>query len=495
MKATKYIFIIFCFGIIVSLYSCEDFLTTEPTTDISDNEVFKTVEGAQVALSGCYYHLRRQGGGGNTRQDDWGIPSLHLTFEACGPDIVLWGGWYMYDYAFWDHTRSDIFKSTILWNFHYRLITNVNPIINEVDNAVGSDEEKRHIKGQALALRGWAYFNLIRLYQQTYIIAKEMPGVPVYTETTTSVTEGKGRGTVEETYKRITDDLEDAVTLLAGFNRGGRKNIINRQVAQSILSEVYLTMNQWQKAADNANQARSGYNLMSREQFQAGFNDISNPEWIWGMEQTEEQNMGDYSPFAAWASWTRKCFSWENFLLCMDFMEMFEASDVRSQFRHPWPTMTAPYNEIYATEKFRDTDDCRGSIVFTRSAAMYLTEAEALARLGLDGQAQSVLWQLQDRRSATRSLSTGQQLIDDILIERRKELYGEGYVWFDLIRNQLPLDRRNLRGHINNQYYPAHSWRFIYQIPIHEMTNNDNIRLGDWPLGDQNPLDGIYIPQ
>ena len=58
-------------------------------------------------------------------------------------------------------------------------------------------------KGQALALRGWAYFDLARLYQQTYAIAKDMPGVPIYTEPTVDGTQGKPRGT----WKNLSADL------------------------------------------------------------------------------------------------------------------------------------------------------------------------------------------------------------------------------------------------------------------------------------------------
>jgi hypothetical protein len=322
-----------------------------------------------------------------------------------------------------------------------------------------------------------------------------MPGVPIYTATTTGSTEGAPRGTVEQTYKRITDDLEEAVGLLTGFNRNDRKHVVNQRVAQGILAEVYLTMNRWHDAATVAAEARAGFPLMDTLQFVTGFNDITNPEWMWGMEQTAEQNMSDYSPFSMWRG-PRICPSFDNFMLSQDFVEKFEKNDVRSQFHHLFPALPAPFNQRFSTFKFIDTEVCRGSIVFMRSASMFLIEAEALARdTGRsDGEARAVLNQLQSKRRASLTQTSGQQLIDDILIERRKELYGEGYIWFDMIRNQQPLDRRNIRGHHSKHYFPAHSWRFIYQIPIHEMGNNINMRQGDWPLGCQNPFDGVYVP-
>ena len=100
-----------------------------------------------------------------------------------------------------------IFRTDQLWTFHYRLVNNLNSVITYVDDSEGEDMDKQYIKGQALALRGWAYFDLARLYQQTYAIAKDMPGVPIYTEPTVDGTQGKPRGTLEETYQQILIDL------------------------------------------------------------------------------------------------------------------------------------------------------------------------------------------------------------------------------------------------------------------------------------------------
>lgn len=83
-------------------------------------------------------------------------------------------------------------------------------------------------------------------------------------------------------------------------------------------------------------------------------------------------------------------------------------------------------------------------------------------------------------------------MIESILLERRKELYREGYSWYDIIRNQKPLERKG--NHINYGGYkpfPAKSWRFVYQIPNNEMVNNKSLKQGIWPAGDQNPFDGV----
>ena len=483
---TKYLIVV---GLaLFGFAACSDFLETNPSSSVSDASVFNTVQGAQSALNGCYYQLE-SGNGGAGRQDDWGYPTHQMTYDVCGEDIIVWGGWYGYDYNFWGHTRGDIFKSQALWNFYYRLINNVNSVIAYTPDATGDNATKNHILGQAYAMRGWAYFQLIRLYQHTYIIAKSMPGVPLYTEPTTDKTEGKARGTVQQVYDQIVKDLLEAETLLAGFERGARKNKINRNVCQGFLAEVYLTMNNWSKAAEYANKARSGYPLTSNALYQAGFNDLSTNSWMWGIAPTKDQNMSDYSPFAMWANWTRAGFTFQCFFLANDFVALFEDGDIRKeQFEYVW-------NVIFFSYKFRDNDDLIGNIVFMRSEAMLLMEAEAQARAGNETAAKNLLWQLQEMRGASRSQESGNNLIEKILIEKRKELYGEGFAWFDIIRNQKPLLRTG--NHISyggNKPLPARSWRFVYQIPNNEMVNNKALTSGIWPNGDQNPFDGIYTP-
>lgn len=489
MKSIKYIRQIISAGCLFFLLTaCSDFLDTNPSTSVADTEVFKTTAGAQAALNGSYYHMRAYDSGGVDRQDDYGIPSIQIISDLSGEDMIAWGGWYNYVYNYWGETRGDIFRSRQLWNFHYRLINNVNAIIANIDECEGPEQDKKYIKGQAKAIRGWAYFGLARLFQQTYIIAKDMPGVPIYLEPTTETTQGKPRGTLEETYTQILADLTEAEQLLEGFNRGNRINNMDQNVVQGILAQVYQVMNNWPKCEEYAQKLVDKYPLTTNEQYLAGFNDETIPSWIWGMRQTEEQNMGDYSIFAMWANDTRKCFTFRAYFVASDFVDLFEEEDIRYQFEFWW-------DQIHASFKFRDNDECRGSIVFMRTEEMLLTAAEAMARQGKEEDAKTLLWELQDLRNAKRSESTGQELIEDILLEKRKEMYGEGHALFDIVRNQKPLLRSG--NHINYggaTPQPARSWRFIFQLPSNEMKNNEALVDGIWPNGDQNPFDGVYEP-
>ena len=82
----------------LSVVSCKDFLETNPTSSVSDNQVFTSIQGANAALNGCYNLLHFSAG---SRQDLNGYVSQICTFDTTGEDVIVNGGWYGYDYNFW----------------------------------------------------------------------------------------------------------------------------------------------------------------------------------------------------------------------------------------------------------------------------------------------------------------------------------------------------------------------------------------------------------
>jgi len=482
---------ILCSGTI----SCKkDYLDTNPSTQVSDQVLFTSVDGAQTLLNGTYAYMRLRGAGTtddpfapNTAIDvEYGtIVQYDNNFDAAANDLIVRAS-QGYIQSFYAHnlaeTRADAALTRNVWAYFYTVINNANLIINNIDNIEGAAATKNPIKGQALAIRGWAYFYLVRLYQQHYTGAKDMPAVPYYSEGGTK--EGKPRETVSTIYANVLADLTSAVDLLNGFVRpSGIKSQIDKSVAQGILAEVYLTTEDWTNAATTARMARTGYPLLTADQFRSGFNDQALPEWMWSAPQSSDSNFGNASPFTLWANQTRGTrWTFDFFYVNDVFKDLFEADDVRSQF---WLRTDVG---LWTSDKFREAADFYGDVVLMRAAEMYLIEAEAIARSGNDAGAKDVLWQLQDARRATRSASVGTALIDDILLERRKELYSEGQAWFDLIRTHRPVHREG--DHPSKPEIPAYSWKFVLQLPTGEFNSNRALTPAD-----QNPYDGIYSPK
>ena len=81
--------------------------------------------------------------------------------------------------------------------------------------------------------------------------------------------------------------------------------------------------------------------------------------------------------------------------------------------------------------------------------------------------------------------ATGTALLDAILLERRFELWGEGFRGRDIKRLKIPLDRTGSNFDPVLALYmilPAEDNRFVYQIPQGEIDANENISDDD-----QNP--------
>ena len=461
--------------------ACDDYLSTSPSNDVTESMLFGNVSGAQIVLNGVYAKMKNTIGLGPERK---GFAGIQQYASTAGSDIMLqthgYGGYYCYEYQS-VRTEANSAVTKAYWEYYYTIINNVNIILGKIDNIEGDQAKKDNIKGQALAIRGWAYFGLARLYQQTYLIAKNKPCVPIYTERTTPEREQADRASVQQVYDLILADLEASLPLLNNFKRTGLE-FINKDVANGILSQVHLTMGNWSKAASYANAARTGYTLMSGSEFRSGFA-TKNAEWIWGIKQTVSDNIKNENLFAMWNSNGHRLLvnagGTTEFFPSDEFRSLFDNTDVRNQFR-----LDARYGKL-TSDKFRDlAPDHLGDMIVMRAAEMYLNEAEGMARDNQISGALVLLNELQKKRGVAVVTSTNDknQLIEAILLERRKELFSEGFDLFDMLRLEKNLVRSG--DHINKFTIPAHSYRFILQIPIDEMNMGG--------ISEQNPFDAIY---
>jgi starch-binding outer membrane protein, SusD/RagB family len=475
MKRLGLIFII----LVGLLTACsEEFLETSPTNQISDADVFKSVAGCQTVLDGVLRDMRAF----RTNHDQFGVKALDLAMDLMGEDMVAAEHhWFGFDYKL-DNNQASYRRPLWAWSQFYRIINNVNNIIVNIDNATGtSAAQKANIKGQALALRGYAYHNLAENFQLAYAKDPNAPGVPIYTEPTTV---GKARASVADVYKQAEDDLNEAIALMTA-NPFARRHIsdITLQVAHGLRARVALYKEDWPNARDHALAARTGYSLNTRAQFAAGFDNFNNQVWMWGLQINDEQSTIYASLFShldmtiggyAGLGYSRK-------LVSSALRDMMTDGDIRKDL----VTAGLVNLKFYAGGKKGFSAD----YVMMRPEEMLLIEAEARYRLNDIAGAQGLVETLRNARYAapTTVALTGQALLNAIHLERRIELWGEGFRMRDIRRLQLPLDRTGSthQSYSNDPLYltlPANSPLFIYKIPQSEIDNNDNMTESD-----QNP--------
>ena len=103
-----------------------------------------------------------------------------------------------------------------------------------------------------------------------------------------------------------------------------------------------------------------------------------------------------------------------------------------------------------------------------------------MARQGSNAAAQDVLFELVSARDSgyEKSTNTGQALVDEILLQRRFELFLEGHRWFDMLRNDEELDLEGSGASPDlyldgfHQDRPSVNNNWMFRIPQRELDAN-----------------------
>ena len=468
-----------------------DFLDKEPTDSVSSDEVGvpgnaeRLFNGAWYNLFEYVYTLANSGYRGLQCQDDMMADDV-VSRPAYG---------FNSSYQFNDIAIPNNTRTSFAWYLMYKTIDNCNTALA----IQGDTEALRQAQGQALALRAFCYLHLAQHYQFTYLKDPAAPCVPIYTEPTTDDTAPKGKSTVAQVYRRVFDDLALAKDYLKNYTRkgDGQKFKPDVNVVNGLLARAYLLTGQWEEAAKAAAAARQGYSLMTTAAEYEGFNNISNKEWIWGHPQTLAQSSASYNFYFLDATHVG---AYSSFMADPHFRDTFSDGDIRLEL-FQW--MREGY---LGYKKFHMRADDTADLVLMRASEMLLVEAEALARDGFPEKAVVPLNELRHARGLGDYDLTGksqQDVIDEILMERRRELWGEGFGITDILRTQQSVKRtmlsaeeqkqevdawqegggfakRNPLGHwfvtfSEGEVFVPNSTNYLYAIPKEETDANPNL--------------------
>ncbi|WP_445722331.1 RagB/SusD family nutrient uptake outer membrane protein [Flavobacterium sp.] len=466
---------------ILSLISCdvENYLEeAKPTNELAEAD-------PELLLVGMYSAYRDFYGGnhdvGTSKAFDLGADVMGRDLQV--PDF----NWYIFEHR-WDVVViPDARRNNYVWDMCYKLIANANNVMYEIDsNPSGLSQAKLDsYRGQALTMRALAYFNLIRSFQFTYAKDPTLPGVPLDLSITDA--DPKPRGTVQGVYDQMYLDLNEAISLMT-TERYGNKYRVNVNVAKGVFARVALEKQDYVRAQQMAADAQVGFPLMDNATYAAGFNDFNNPEWLLGFPFNANENWG-FASFFSFIDHERSA-GYKDIYVNSAFYDLFGANDIRKALIVTTGQPLAS-GKMYRTRKFRDLTDLTGNLVCMRASEMKLIEIEAKAHSDLAGAKQDLL-AFQLLRDTDAILSTALTLdafIDEVLVERRKELYGEiGVDYFDMKRHQKSMQRAGnaTRAVVSFGIFdviPATSNKWNFLIPQTEIDLNPNIGPED-----QNPL-------
>ena len=499
MKVLKSIYkVMGCAILAASLSSCvNDWLDVAPSDGTDADAALTSSSDLDAARTGMYKALK----GNSSLVDYYGQQFFVYGDVHAGDDYQYnnLGGSnranFYYDMNY--QTASEFNTSTVSWQSPYVVIGRANRIIAAAEGGKLSDavEAKAKIEqyaAESKVLRALAYFDLVRIYGKPYTEDQGASlGVPLVTEVLESNAK-PARSTVAEVYTQVVKDLTEAISsnALATETEPGYVSVWG---AKAILSRVYLNMGDYANALSVAEDIiKSGAALWTRDQYLKAW-DASTPnesEFLFRLNVAGSTDNNDLNGIGN----LQQRDGYKEMVATKKFVDMLtsDPKDVRNDMF--LPAKAEKEVAVYGTNKVF-LNKLRGQggnlrnvtiVPIIRLSEVYLTAAECAFRNNDKTKAVEYLNDLVKNRTTTvASLATVDNItLDRILIERRKELIGEGQRYFDALRNNETITRYTSEADkgwhktlskeaqsFNRDYFKA-----IAAIPQAEINANPNIK-------------------
>lgn len=463
MKKIKYIILLLCTALFTTT-SCDDFLDITPDGQVKRDPLLSTPEGIEDAIYGVYSQMRQQTLYGQELYFST-LEILSQTMWCNGNDAITAMSGYK-----WEHSSvKGMFEG--VWTAMYKNISNVNSVLNAPLVESATEFPYTLYRGEALGMRAFMHFDLVRLFAEQYTVNPEADGIPYATEFSLNTPEFEP---LAKNYEHIIADLLEADTLLANedeYETAGnfmldRQIHFNRRAVQATLARVYLTMGNKEKAAEYALKVINDGKYTLKEKTEVE-DDLA------GVLSRKETIFGIYHPgfFAVVNAKLQQRTYYSSLDLRGDFMTLYEKDvagfDVRTTAY--FSLLGVGDDAQYRLCKFTDIYEL-GNVAASRPAdlilginmirvpEMYYIAAEAL----LDSDYDTSLRLYNDVRQHRGLDPLGEdkeltvELIND---ERYKEMIGEGQTYFNMKRQNLPI----LSHDGKTTYQPSEG---IYVVPI-----------------------------
>lgn len=480
--------------------SCsKDFTVNDQTDYFSDDRIETLVRFPEAAMkfsqgieSGAYNAMRKSGIAEVGRHEDFGQKAVDIMMDVMGNDMVLGRvNWFAYGYTYQDRLANG--NTATIYNYYSKLAHYSNLTIQSLIKS-NPNYEQDVIYGRALGLRAFAHFYLLRLYEwDGKALAFE------YVDGQGNIHLKPERASVEDFKDLILTDLLTAYDVLEGYDRGNSKDLIDQSVVAGILSRYYLYTEEFELTKEFAEIALKGdlsaanFNTVNANNFTS----LNNSDWIWGsfidgasstiyasyFSHMDSFNKGYGRPTDTPKSVDRRLY---DAMSDSDIRKSeWFADGVKSYSSQFWLDGNGDLERKvlpkYINTKFIDKSPFEGDYLYMRKTELFFNYMEAAFRLGDDATAQNMLNDyMSSRDSEYSSTASGEELFKQIQIQKRIELWGEGFSLLDMKRWGVGLDRTYegtnhvIPGGLLKIDYPSN--QFILQIPEDDIYANPSLR-------------------
>jgi len=454
--------------------SCEKILDKEPTDRISIADLFKDIPGAKTALAGAYHDLMSENHymknmmvypdllGGNIKYSKTTNNRLEDIYNAIQTPLVS--------------SMNDTYSSL------YSEINNINNIISYTPTAAGSDLDRAKIIAEAKCLRALVHFDLVRTFAKPFNATADGShiGVVVNLKPQLYGDPAPARTTVALTYQAIINDLVDAINTFdnnnAGILPGGSKqNYFTKASAQALLAKVYLNANNWEKAYSTADDLikTNQYSLLTNANYVAS----------WASKTPSTESIFEVAIETAYSSTGLGGYfdiantTYRQYAATGDITSLYSATDMRRP--------ASLFNSVLIngvvylfTKKYAAGGTTQTPLKVLRLSEIYLIRAEAAAEkaspdFNIANADLNVIKKRADPSAATVNFTIKSDLIDAILLERRKELAFEGNLLFDLNRKKKNIIRNDCNA--TSCSIDAGDFRLTMPLPANTVNANSSV--------------------
>ena len=442
----------------LSVSACDTF-DKVPSSEWPSEDAISTLEDLEYAVNGVYQSQTASiDNGTNPRGSYAGDFTLYADMR--GSDFQCIGkNNQATDVSKYQATKNSSDASNFYKRF-YLSLARINKIFDGIDKAGLSGDEVDAYMGELYALRAMFHFDLARLFAKLPSNAEDNDlGIVLSTQVYGSDYIGE-RATITKTYETILSDLQLAIDKLPE-NDSKVLGHLNYWGARALRARVYLYMNKNAEALSDAQYVieHSPYQLLNRNEYAGSWAKEGSNESIFEIQVTslynaQRNSLGYYTHAEGYAEAG----------ISNSFKEFLQSrpKDNRSTLIAEETDTDGKTNKGWYMQKYpgRDGQIYVNSPKVIRLSEVYLIAAEAAQKTG--GDAAKYVNELRRNRIQDYTDVTTVTL-DDILTERRLELYGEGHSAWDYWRNKQSVNNAAVKEVKYDDY------RTVMPIPVAEI--------------------------
>lgn len=432
------------------LTSCEDFLTVVPETQLSSATFFKNQNDFQQAVNAAYVPLRTI-----TNDRSWLLAEMHSDNTYYARNVLFGAVDNQEDLADFSVPVSNgtTANTHVLnqWRQSYLIIARANQILAQIDDVDFDAVAKGNLKGQALFLRAYSYFELVRYFGS---VPLHLTPVAVRAE---AALELSPEATI---YAQIEADLTAAIPGLLdkATQQPGRAT---SGAARTLLANVYINQKKWAEAEQVLAPVISGGQYMLMASYDMAFSEnasnknnaesVFEVQFIEGAAGLQGNFMYQFMPRPISAAELQPIMGTNNAqpidgegnnIPTPDIIAAYEEGDLRKDasigyvflagaFQDP---KTLPYIKKFQSPHSQHNNHGMNFPIY-RYAEVLLFMAEVLNEQGKTAQAIPLLNQVRSRAGLAATTASGQADVREAIFkERRVELAFENKRWFDIQR-------------------------------------------------------------